>query len=87
MFRLMPVMASVRWSVSQGSVLFIAMSEMAETPEAHLLHDVAHIRDVLLNALLGVERQLPHLIQEDGVLQSERFALEVFFGSLEQRCS
>ena len=67
-------------------VLFIAMGEVAPTAEAHLFHNLAHAREALVVALLGVEQQLPHSIQADGALQFERCALKVFFGSLEQRC-
>ena len=68
-------------------VLLVAMGEMAAAAEAHRLQDFAHAIEALLLALLGVDQQLPHPIQADGVLQFERCALEVFFGSLEQRCS
>ena len=68
-------------------VLLVAMGEMAAAAEAHRLHDLAHAMDALVLALLEVDQQLPHPIQADGALQFERCALEVFFGSLEQRCS
>ena len=67
-------------------VLFIAMGEVAPTAEAHLFHNLAHAREALVVALLGVEQQLPHSIQADGALQFERCALEVLFGSFEQGC-
>ena len=68
-------------------VLFIATGEVAAAAEAHLLHDVAHARQPCVVALLGVEQQLPRLIQPDRALHFEWCALEVFFGSLEERSS
>ena len=55
--------------------------------EAHRLHDLAHAMEALALALLGVDQQLPHPIQADRALKFDWCALEVFFGSLEQRCS
>ena len=66
-------------------VLLVATGEMAAAAEAHRLHDLAYAIETL--ELLGVDQQLPHPIQADGALQFEWCALEVFFGSLEQRCS
>ena len=68
-------------------VLLVAMGEMAAAAEAHRLHDFAHAIEALMLALRGVDQQLPHPIQADGALQFERCALEVFFGSLEERSS
>ena len=68
-------------------VLLVATGEMAAAAEAHRLHDLAHAFEALVLLLLGVYQQLPHPIQADGALQFEWCALEVFFGSLEQRCS
>ena len=68
-------------------VLLVATGEMAAAAEAHRLHDLAHAIEALVLALLGVDQQLPHPIQADRALQFERCALEVFFGSFEQRCS
>ena len=68
-------------------VLLVAMGEMAAAAEAHRLHDFAHAIEALMLALRGVDQQLPHPIQADRALQFERCALEVFFGSLEQRRS
>ena len=68
-------------------VLLVATRDMAAAAEAHRLHDLAHALEALVLALLGVDQQLPHPIQADRALQFEWCALEVFFGSLEQRCS
>ena len=68
-------------------LLLVAIGEMAAAAEAHRFHDLAHAIEALVLALLGVDQQLPHPIQADGALQFEWCALEVFFGSLEQRCS
>ena len=68
-------------------VLLVAMGEMAAAAEAHRPHDLAYAIEALVLALLGIDQQLPHPIQADGALQFERRALEVFLGSLEQRCS
>ena len=68
-------------------VLLVAMGEMAAAAEAHRLNDLAYAIEALVLALFGVDQQLPHPIQADGALQFEWCALEVFFGSLEQRCS
>jgi hypothetical protein len=65
--------------------LLVATGEIAAAAEAHRLHDLAYAIETL--ELLGVDQQLPHPIQADGALQFEWCALEVFFGSLEQRCS
>ena len=43
-------------------VLFIAMGEVAATAEAHLFHNLAHTREALVVALLGVEQQLASLV-------------------------
>ena len=68
-------------------VLLVTMGEMAAAAEAHRPHDLAYAIEALVLALLGIDQQLPHPIQADGALQFERRALEVFLGSLEQRCS
>ena len=68
-------------------VLLVATGEMAAAAEAHRPHDLAYAIEALVLALLGIDQQLPHPIQADGALQFERRALEVFLGSLEQRCS
>ena len=68
-------------------VLLVATGEMAAAAEAHRLHDLAYAIEALVVAPLGVDQQLPNPIQAEGALQCERCALEVFFGSLEQRCS
>ena len=68
-------------------VLLVATGEMATTAEVHRLHDLAYAIEALVLALLGVDQQLPHPIQADRALQFEWCASEVFFGSLEQRCS
>ena len=65
--------------------LLVATGEIAAAAESHRLHDLAYAIETL--ELLGVDQQLPHPIQADGALQFEWCALEVFFGSLEQRCS
>ena len=81
-------MASLECFVGQlMKVLLLATGEMAAAAEAHRLNDLAYAIEALVLALLGVDQQLPHPIQADGTLKCERCALEVFFGSLEQRCS
>ena len=65
--------------------LLVATGEIAAAAEAHRLHDLAYAIETL--ELLGVDQQLPHPIQADEALQFEWCALEVFFGSMEQRCS
>ena len=78
-------MERLAWKLME--VLRVATGEMAAAAEAHRLHDLADAIEALVLALLGVDQQLPHPIQADGALQFEWCALEVFFGSLEQRCS
>ena len=81
-------MASFECFVGQLiKVLLVATGEMAAAAEPHCLHDLAYAIEALVLSLLGVDQQLPHPIQADGALQFERRALEVFLGSLEQRCS
>jgi len=81
-------MASLECFVGQLiKVLLVATGEMAAAAEAHRLHDLTHAIEALVLALLGIDQQLPHPIQADRALQFERCALEVFLGSLEQRCS
>ena len=81
-------MASLECFVWQlMKVLLVATGEMAAAAEAHRLDNLAHAIEALVVALFAVKQQLPHTIQADGALKFERCALEVFFGSLEQRCS
>ena len=49
-------------------VLLVAPGEMAAAAEAHRLHDLAYAIEALVLSLLGVDQQLPHPIQADGVL-------------------
>ena len=78
-------MERLAWKLME--VLLVAMGEMAAAAEAHRLHDLAHAIEAWVLALRGVDQQLPHPIQAEGALQFERCALEVFFGSLEERSS
>ena len=49
-------------------VMLVATGEMAAAAEAHRLNDLTHAIEALVLALLGVDQQLPHPIQADGVL-------------------
>ena len=59
-------MASLECLVWQlMKVLLVATGEMAAAAEAHRLDNLAHAIEALVVALLGVDQQLPHLIQAD----------------------
>ena len=59
-------MASLECFVWQlMKVLLVATGEMAAAAEAHRLDNLAHAIEALVVALLGVDQQLPHLIQAD----------------------
>ena len=81
-------MASFECFVGQLiKVLLVATGEMAAAAEAHRRHDLTNTIEALVLSLLGIDQQPPQPIQADRALQFERCALEVFLGSLEQRCS
>ena len=65
-------------------LLLVATGEMASAAESHLFQNLANRSEALVVALLGVDQQLSNPIQAEGALQFERYALQVFFGSLEQ---
>ena len=59
-------MERLAWKLME--VMLVATGEMAAAAEAHRLHDLAYAIEALVLALLGVDQQLPHPIQADGVL-------------------
>ncbi len=62
-------MASLQCLASQlEKVLLVAIGDVAAAAEAHRLGYLSHAREALVLALLGVQQQLPHLVQADGAL-------------------